>query len=580
MPLWCKFLILALFLLYPVALPASVQVEVQVSGVDDPLLQNVLSRLTILLHKDNERLNSTALRHLHRQAEEDIRAALAPFGYYNPVIKSKLYKKEEVWHAEYSIEQGPPIVVEEIYLDLMGAGTDNTALRTALAEFPINKGEILQQDLYEKGKKKLANIAFAEGFLNSSFNERSVRVNAETNTASLRLVLDTGHQYLFGETISKQNIIQQSLLKRYLPYNIGDPYKPAKIFELQSILNRTDYFSKVAVRGQLDGAVDFTVPVEIDLAAPEHLNKYSFGLGYGDDTGVRGKIGWENRLFNANGHQVNASLQLAERQNTIAVRYRIPIDEDPRYYSLVNSLAYEDKDWENTTTQLFTTGVAREYTGTKYNFSTGIQFRDEIYDIGDTSGESTLLLPALSFGAVFADDILNTKNGFQAAIGLLGGAKGLVSDATFLQTTISGKAIISPFEDWRLIGRGSLGATIVDSIDALPPSLRFYTGGDNTIRGYKYKSIGTRDTSGEIIGGRYLVVGSIEAERIIKAQWSLAAFWDGGTATDDLSLDFYQGVGVGIRFRLPFGQIRFDVASAITEDGNPLRVHFMVGGDL
>ncbi len=85
---------------------------------------------------------------------------------------------------------------------------------------------------------------------------------------------------------------------------------------------------------------------------------------------------------------------------------------------------------------------------------------------------------------------------------------------------------------------------------------------------------------GEIIGGRYLVVGSIEVERIVYNQWSLATFWDGGTATDDLALNFHQGVGVGVRFRLPFGQIRFDVASAITEDGNPLRVHLTVGGDL
>ncbi len=165
-------------------------------------------------------------------------------------------------------------------------------------------------------------------------------------------------------------------------------------------------------------------------------------------------------------------------------------------------------------------------------------------------------------------------------LGLLGGVEGVVFDATFLQATLSGKAIISPFDQWRLIGRGSLGATAVDAIDVLPPSLRFYTGGDNTLRGYGYKSIGTRDSSGEIIGGKYLVLGSIEVEKTVYEQWSLAAFWDVGTATDDLNLNFHQGVGCGVRFRLPFGQIRLDVASAITEDGNPLRLHFMVGGDL
>ncbi|MFH0781415.1 MAG: autotransporter assembly complex family protein [Pseudomonadota bacterium] len=573
------FLFLTFLLFLPSVVPASVKIEVTVTGVSGPVYQNVLARLTILLQKDNERLQAGAIRRLHRQAEEDIRSALAPFGYYNPSIKSSLEKKGEVWHAEYAIDQGPPIVITEIDVGLVGAGANNEHLVAALADFPLKKGDVLNQELYEKGKKKLVNLAFGEGFLAAFFSGRSLRVNAEANSGSVRLVLDTGRQYLFGTTHSSQGILKQDLLNRYLPYKVGDPYSPAKLFELQSILYQTNYFSKVVARGQLGRVQDFAVPVEIDLTAPEHLNKYSFGLGYATDTGVRGKIDWDNRLFNSSGHKVNSSLQLGERENTIALNYLLPL-EDPKYYSLANSLAYQDKQWENTTTQLFTASVAREYVGQRFKLSTGLELRDEIYDVGDTSGDSTLLLPALNIGGIFADDILNTKNGLQASLGLLGGAKGVVSDVTFLQATFGGKAIVSPFEDWRLIGRGSLGATLVDSIDSLPPSLRFYTGGDNTLRGYRYRSIGTRDASGAIIGGKYLVVCSIEVERVIYNQWSLASFWDIGTATDDLSLDFHQGIGGGVRFRLPFGQIRLDVASAITEDGNPLRVHLTVGGDL
>jgi translocation and assembly module TamA len=559
---------------------ASAQVEVTVTGVSDPLLRNVLDRLTIQRHKDSVQLQASVVRRMHRQAEEDIRSALAPFGYYNPSIKSSLRKKDEVWHAQYIIDQGPPVVVNKVELELAGVGENNPSLIAALADFPVRKGDVINQELYEQGKKKLVNIAFGEGYLEALFSERALRINPATNNASIKLVLDTGRQYVFGVTSSTQAILKKTLLERYLPYKVGDPYNPAKLFELQSILYQTDYFSKVAVRGQLDNAQSFAIPVEIDLAAPEHLNKYSLGLGYGNDTGIRGKIDWDNRLFNSLGHKVNASLQLAERENIIALHYKVPIDEDPRYYSLTSSLGYQDKNWEDTTTQLFTAAITREYKEPQFKISTGLEVRDEIYDIGQTSGESTLLVPSLNCGLIFADNLLNTKNGLQASVSLLGGVEGVVSDVTFLQVMGNGKAIISPLEDWRVIGRGTLGAISVDSIDSLPPSLRFYTGGDNALRGYKYKSIGTRDASGAVIGGRYLVVGSIEVERIILPQWSLAAFWDVGTATDDLALNFYQGVGGGLRFRLPFGQIRFDVASAITEDGNPLRVHLMVGSDL
>lgn len=581
-PLFCRiiFLVFAFLLFLPLAPAASVKVEVEVTGVSDPLLKNVLARLTILLQKDNERLQTNAVRRLHRQAEDDIRSALAPFGYYNPAIKSSLSKKDDVWYALYTIDQGPPVVVEEVSLALAGAGQNNGPLLAALAQFPMKKGDTLNQELYEQGKKKLANLAFGQGFLDSSFSERSLRVNRQTNRAWLRLVLDTGRQYLFGATTSSQGVLKKELLDRYLPYQFGEPYNPAKIFELQSILYRTDYFSRVAARSQLEQVEDLAIPVEIDLVAPEHPNKYSFGLGYATDTGVRGKIDWDNRLFNSRGHKVSASLQLAELENTVALRYRTPLLLDPRYHSLVGGLAYQDKTWEDTTTQLFTAALNREYDGPRFKLSVGLEVRDEVYDVGDTSGDSTLLIPSLNGGLVFADDILNTKNGLQATVGFLGGVEGAVSDVTFLQTTISGKAILSPFADFRLIGRGSVGATLADSIDSLPPSLRFYTGGDNTIRGYGYKSIGTRDASGAVIGGRYMMTGGIEAEQVVYRQWSLAAFWDGGTATDDLSLNFFQGVGGGVRFRLPFGQIRLDLASAITENGQPLRVHLTVGGDL
>jgi len=121
----------------PATAPASVHLEVTVTGVSDPLYRNVLARLTILLQKDNERLQDSAVRRLHRQADEDIRSALAPFGYYNPIIKGSLNKKDGVWQAQYTVDQGPPVVLEKIDLQLAGAGVNNAPLIAALADFPF-----------------------------------------------------------------------------------------------------------------------------------------------------------------------------------------------------------------------------------------------------------------------------------------------------------------------------------------------------------------------------------------------------------------------------------------------------------
>ncbi len=538
-----------------------------------------MAHLSINIRKDNIRLQQRTIKRLHRQAKADIQSALAPFGYYNPVIDGSLKKDGETYTAVYTIDKGPPVVVKDVNLELTGPGKNNGALERGMAEFPIKKGDVLNQEVYEQGKKKLVYLALGEGFLDAGFTTRVLQINKQTNAAAVHLVFNSGRQYVFGRTSSNQDILDEDLLQRYLPFKEGDAYNPAKIFELQSILYRTDFFSRVEVQGRTRRATDFRVPVDIKLTEPDHRNQYTLGVGYATDTGIKGKIDWTNRLFNTRGHKISSSLQLSQLENAVSLRYEIP-RSNPRYNKLVNSLVYQDKRWDDTTTQLFTAAVINEYAGPRYTLGGGMELRDEIYDVGSTSGDSTLLVPSLKAGMVLADDVLYTKNGMQASVGFMGAVDGLISDASFLQAIINGKAIITPFVDWRVIGRGSLGGTLVDSINALPPSLRFYTGGDTTVRGYSYKSIGPEDSSGTVVGGRYLVVGSIELERVVAENWSLATFWDVGTATDDLSLAFSQGVGAGVRFRLPFGQIRLDLASAITEDGNPLHVHLNVGGDL
>jgi translocation and assembly module TamA len=574
-------LVLLSLVLLSLAQPLAAQpdLEVQVEGVTEELKKNVLARLAINQPRARAYLTPGSIRRLHRQAEEDIRVALAPFGYYNPQINAELSQTESGWLAVYRIDQGPPLRIIEVDVQLAGPGRDNAALQAAVAEFALRPGDLLDQQLYEREKRRLANAAFGEGFLDAAFPERAIRVNRAENSAVVRLRLDTGPQYLFGDTSGGGEVLRHGLLNRYLPYTAGEPYDPKKLFELQSILYRTDYFSRVAVRGRVDAPEGLTVPVELELIPPERRNKYSFGVGYATDTGVRGKVNWANRLLNDRGHRISAMLQIAELENIVGLRFDVPRG-DPRYDSVSHQLGYQDKTWQNTTTRLLTAGVSLTHTGPRFNSSVGLELRDEVYDIGDTSGDSTLLLPSLLGGMVFADDLLHTQNGLKIEAGALGGVKGVVSDVNFLQLTGSVKGIISPFANWRLLGRGSLGVNLVDDIDSLPPSLRFYTGGDNSIRGYRYKSIGTEDSAGEVVGGRYLVVGSVELERVFGRWWSLAAFWDAGTASDDLTVDFYQGVGAGLRFRLPFGQIRADLASAITEDGQPFRFHLSVGGDL
>lgn len=553
--------------------------NVTVEGLSDDLYQNVTQHLTLFRQKDNDRLQVQRIKKLFSKGEDDIRAALAPFGYYNPVIKSNLEITETGFNAVYKVQTGPPVIVQNVFVKLDGEGKDNSTLTAGIKNFALKKGAILLQNRYENEKKKLINLAFREGYLDAVFTTHSIKINRDTNLSEIHLTLNTDKRYYFGETTSKQQIIKPQLLQSYFPYKKGAPYSPAKIFELQHILNRTSYFGEVLVQGKISAAVDREVPIHIELKPRQTLNEYSLGAGYATDTGIQARANWDNRLLNTRGHKIRAALLVAELERSGSIAYTVPL-EDARHQNLLSRLSYQNKIWDDTDTTLFTAGLTRAYMGPKYNYDTSLVYRTEDYTIGSTSDDSFLLMPTINLGFAFANDLLKTKHGLKVSTGILGAIDGLGSDTDFLQLTLDGKFIFSPIQGFRIISRGSLGTTWVDSIDSIPPSLRFYAGGDSSIRGYKYKSIGSVDSSGTVVGGTHLVVGSIEVEKSISELWGLAAFWDVGSATDDLDLDFYQGAGAGLRVRLPFGQIRLDVASAITETDAPWRVHLTVGGDL
>jgi len=110
--------------------------------------------------------------------------------------------------------------------------------------------------------------------------------------------------------------------------------------------------------------------------------------------------------------------------------------------------------------------------------------------------------------------------------------------------------------------------------------VRFFAGGDNSVRGYDFETIGPVDADGNVTGGNNLAVFSLEYDRLISKSWSLAAFVDTGSAFNDFDVDFKTGAGVGIRWYSPLGPIRVDVAHPLGESDRSTRLHITLGPDL
>jgi len=133
----------------------------------------------------------------------------------------------------------------------------------------------------------------------------------------------------------------------------------------------------------------------------------------------------------------------------------------------------------------------------------------------------------------------------------------------------------------RVLLRGRAGYLAENEFERLPPSVRFFAGGDNSVRGYDFESLGPTDINGAVVGGNRLLETSIEIEREVLPRWSVALFVDHGNAFDSTNLDGRTGAGIGTRWRSPLGPVRLDLAWPVDDDiEHGARLHVSLGPDL
>lgn len=573
------FFCILCFLTLPARGWTETALKVSVEGVEGKLYDNIMVRLRINIYSKSSVFNDAEIGRLHRQAPADIESALAPFGYYAPSVKSSLVQNESGWQATYMVQTGSPVTVSKITVVVTGAGKELPELSTPQDQVALRLGEPLRHALYEDGKRALIRRARALGFLDAYYSTHEIRIHRDKKSAEIELILETGSRYIFGKTSSDQELITRELLMRFLSYQDGDYFTTRKLFDTQRDLYRTDYFSSVIVDGDTANPDGTAIPVKIALEPLEHYNFYGVGVGYASDIGAYATLEWRNPLFNKKGHRVSSSFLVGERETHCVLNYRIPV-ADPRFNTFGLSGLWNRESWEDTVSNALSAGMSYEYLTPRRRLGISIEALDEDYRVGDTKGESKLLIPSLQGSMAIADDVVNTKNGVRVTAVISGAQEGILSDTTYLKLRGDGRVVLSPFPNWRLLGHGSAGVILVDSIDDLPPSLRFYAGGNKSVRGYRYKSLGPVDSSGTVIGGTYLLSGSIECERRISELWRVSAFYDVGNAMDDPNIDLAHGVGIGVGIELPFGKATLDFAYPLTVEGSSQYVFFSVGADL
>ena len=568
------------------ALPAATETRengtltVTVEGVDGPLRDNVLALLELNRFAGQAAPEEARLRWLHGNADTQIREALQPFGYFDPTIESSLNRIPGGWEARYRIQPGRPVRITTLDVRILGEGRQDPAFQQAVANIPLAQGQVLDQPRYEQFKQALETLATERGYFNARFTEHAIRVNPQTYEAAIHLHYDTGARYRFGNITFKQDFLSPKLLDRYPRFKPGDPYNANDLLKLQGDLYSSPYFSQVQVNAPPDAATE-TAPVDVELE-PNKKRRFSAGAGYGTDTGARARLKVEQRWVNRQGHHYEAELQWSTVKSLVGVKYLIPgADPTTDEYSL--TAGYIQQNYRQQDYEQFIIGGGWQRQDGKWlkNYSLSYQYED--FSVGgQPTTSSQLLIPGLNWTWVDADNRLFPTRGLLFGFELRGASTALLSDLDFVQGMLRLKGVYALNDTSRFIARGNAGATLISQgFEQLPTSLRFFTGGDASVRGYAFNSIGPTDDEGTVIGGKNLLVGSVEYEHRVWDGWSLAAFVDTGDAFDGGSPDLKTGVGVGLRWHSPVGPVRLDFASGLDRPpGDVFRFSFGIGPDL
>jgi translocation and assembly module TamA len=556
---------------------------VQISGVTGEQLANVQLVLEIYSY-NGQRMNSAArLRYLHRAAEAQIKQALQPFGYYKVKVLSDLRETASQWEARYQIELGPPIKVNSVELSVTGPGKHDAAFERVMSSSQLKQGSVLDQQAYEALKKELQFIAAQRGYFDGQLRKNEIRVDLKQYQASVLLHFDTGQRYQLGAVSfqDEQHWLDSSLLQRYVGFEPGDYYLAEELQLLQAALSDSEYYQQVEITASPDTAEEYVIPITVSLT-PNKARKYIYGLGYGTDTGIRAKTGITGRRINRKGHHYSAEALVSEIQYGIAGEYIIP-GKDPRIDAWGLRANYLDEHSDTRNYQAYSLGSYFKYRDGFWLKTYALDYRIERFKLIDETPVSSLLMPSVEWTRTFPIALqqrVNAKRGGHLRLFLRGGHESLLSDTTFIQPQLSAKWIRSFNNGTRAIVRSSVGSTWVTDFSALPTSLRFFAGGDRSVRGYQYAVIGPGDEEGEVSGGKHLLEASFEYEIPLKNKWSLALFTDVGDAFNDKP-DYKTGVGVGLHWLSPIGPVRFDFGHGLRQPvGNRLLLHLSIGPDL
>lgn len=548
--------------------------QLTLTGADVPLERNLRAHIDMPTASCDTSL--TRLNRFVPGIKDDVDRAARALGYYLLESTVQLTEVESCWALNIEVNPGAPILMSTIDINIR---SDANLFSQTLSRLPLSSGDQLDQKKYEQIKTDLSSRAVEVGFFAARFEQSQLRLDLEENTAQAAIDFDPGQRYRFGEVdFEALEFLSEEFVRRFINFEENAFYSSDALIDLRNSLNDSQYFSNVTVTPALNVNQQTSIPINIALQSrPRHV--YSGGVGITTDIGPRLSASYEDRYVNQNGHKLDFGSSASPIEQSFDLNYIIPLTK-PATENLRISGGFLREDNDTFKNETFKIGSVYSFINrSQWRQSYFLNFQHDEFEIGDQDEVADLLISGINLSKTSANDALYPTKGWRLFGQVRGATSSVLSTESFIQFNLAGKWV-TEFAGGRLLGKFELGTTLVDETSELPVSILYFGGGDQSVRGYQYQSLGAENSVGEVIGGRHLVVAGIEYDFSILPDWKLAVFFDTGNAFSEFDeLELQKSVGFGVRWLSPIGPIRIDLASALDND-NKLRLHVTMGPDL
>jgi translocation and assembly module TamA len=550
------------------------QVEISAPTELNDLLKN---HLDIIKWRDNPRMNQAEWQRLYSIAPQNIKDLLSTVGYFSPKISTSLDHQNGLYIAKFTVDPGEPARIKSVDIKFTGDITEQTAdikpnVQRLRENWLLKPGAQFHQGNWDLAKRRLLTDLLVERYPNTSITNSKAEINLDTHSAALSIEVDSGPAIKFGSTsIEGLERYPTKVVTNLNPIKPDSIYNQSDLLTFQTRLQESGYFQSVEVTADTKNMENNIAPIKVVVEENRRI-KMGIGAGYSTNTGARTQLTYDDLNILDRGWRLASSLKLEQKSQSINGEIQLPVTSKGYRDSINGSLNRTAIVGQTTITGL--TGVKRAWGPRKREQYIAANYLIENQYI-DGAPSSDKKVATLSYGITLrhTDNELSPTRGYLLNAQFTGAPLDAFSGGKFLQSYFKAQTYYPITHSTQLISRAELG--IVNGQNGAPAAYLFRAGGDQSVRGYAYQSLGVTEGNA-VVGGRYLATGSVELVQWLTEQWGAAAFLDFGNAADHLQdLDPVYGYGFGARWKSPIGPIGADIAYG--EATGKYRLHFNIG---